>query len=219
MSKLLLDEPPLVLQRSLAALLGLNEAIVLQQLHYWTTNFEADENGNVWVIKNRNELGKEFPFWSPKTIQRAISSLQKNKIIAVEQPKNWDRTSRYLIKYGQLQEFSDLMHQVKMTSCKESEWPHASGQNDLIRSGQNDLMSLENKNTTTAPDQQSKNNLTPSGHQHDFDYLSWSPSDREINYLKKACGIDLDKTVLDKFRLYRSEERRVGKELRSRRLP
>ena len=34
-SRLLIDEYPLVVQPSLAALVGINEAIILQQIHYW----------------------------------------------------------------------------------------------------------------------------------------------------------------------------------------
>ena len=35
MSKILFDEQPIVVSRELAKLIGLNEAIVLQQVHYW----------------------------------------------------------------------------------------------------------------------------------------------------------------------------------------
>ena len=34
-SKLLIDEPPLQVLPSLALKIGLNEAIILQQVHYW----------------------------------------------------------------------------------------------------------------------------------------------------------------------------------------
>ena len=33
--RLLIDEPPLMVLPSLAAVIGLNEAIMLQQIHYW----------------------------------------------------------------------------------------------------------------------------------------------------------------------------------------
>ena len=35
MSRLLIDEPPLQVLPSLAREIGLNEAIMLQQIHYW----------------------------------------------------------------------------------------------------------------------------------------------------------------------------------------
>ncbi len=35
MNNLLLDEHPLLVMPKLATLIGLNEAIVLQQVHYW----------------------------------------------------------------------------------------------------------------------------------------------------------------------------------------
>ena len=53
MSNLLFDKHPLVVNPSLAALIGLNEAIVLQQVHYWLKhNEEADKNfeeGRYWT--------------------------------------------------------------------------------------------------------------------------------------------------------------------------
>ena len=35
MSRLLLEDEPLVVLPKLATVIGLNEAIILQQLHYW----------------------------------------------------------------------------------------------------------------------------------------------------------------------------------------
>lgn len=35
MSKLLIEEPPLQVLPSLAVTIGLNEAIIIQQIHYW----------------------------------------------------------------------------------------------------------------------------------------------------------------------------------------
>ena len=45
MSKLLLNEQPLLIMPTLASKIGLNESIVLQQIHYWNTiNEKANNN-------------------------------------------------------------------------------------------------------------------------------------------------------------------------------
>jgi len=84
MNKLLLNESPLIILPSLALEIGLNEAIFLQQLHYWmlksSTNFDARN----WVYRTTKEWEKEFPFWSISTIKRIISSLKKRKILEVK---------------------------------------------------------------------------------------------------------------------------------------
>lgn len=43
LNNLLLDEHPLLVMPMLATLIGLNEAIVLQQVHYWLKTKENDQ--------------------------------------------------------------------------------------------------------------------------------------------------------------------------------
>ena len=78
-SKLLIDESPLLVQPSLAVAVGLNEAMFLQQLHYWL-NPRLNKNhfeGRLWVHNTYEQWQKQFPFWGEKTIRRAILSLEK----------------------------------------------------------------------------------------------------------------------------------------------
>lgn len=53
MNSILFDEPPLLVIPSLANALGLHEAIVLQQIHYWVKiNEKAQRNfidGHYWT--------------------------------------------------------------------------------------------------------------------------------------------------------------------------
>lgn len=70
MSKLI-AEPPLLVLRSLAVELGLNEAIVLQQV-YWLGGRSDDG----WVgISIGAWHTRHFPFWAPRTIERILASL------------------------------------------------------------------------------------------------------------------------------------------------
>jgi len=106
MSKLLFDEQPLVVSRELAKLIGLNEAIVLQQIHYWIeVNRQANKNyrdGRYWTfnsIKNWHE--NDFSFWSFDTVKRTFSVLEKRGYLVSGNynRQNFDHTKWYSIDY------------------------------------------------------------------------------------------------------------------------
>ncbi|WLF74824.1 hypothetical protein Q3V38_08385 [Limosilactobacillus fermentum] len=46
---LLIEEPPLQVLPSLAKSIGLNEAIVLQQIHYWIRKSNNLKDGHKWI--------------------------------------------------------------------------------------------------------------------------------------------------------------------------
>ena len=55
MSKLLINESPLQVQPSLAMAIGLNEAIFLQQLHYWIGTSRFVRDGKKWVYNTYSD--------------------------------------------------------------------------------------------------------------------------------------------------------------------
>ncbi|MBD9551583.1 conserved phage C-terminal domain-containing protein [Pantoea sp. PNT01] len=101
---LLLKVKPLVISPMLALRIGINEAIVLQQICYWledtTSGIEYD--GKRWVYNSINAWNEQFPWWTAKTIQRTVSSLKKMGLIYVEQLKKsqHDQTNYYAINYA-----------------------------------------------------------------------------------------------------------------------
>ena len=46
---LILDERPLVVIPSLACAIGLNESMILQQLHYWLQRSKNNKENRKWV--------------------------------------------------------------------------------------------------------------------------------------------------------------------------
>ena len=85
-TKLLLDERPLVIQPALVMALtkmgmGLNEAIILQQLHYFLMNKKNYIEGRYWNYLTLPEWQTEFPFWSISTIKRSIAKLEDSGIV------------------------------------------------------------------------------------------------------------------------------------------
>jgi len=106
--KILYDESPLVVNPELAKLIGINEAIILQQVHYWLViNEKADHNiqdGYYWTYNTYEQWHEQFPFWSKNTIIRAIQRLEKNGFLisANYNKMTQDKTKWYRIDYEAL---------------------------------------------------------------------------------------------------------------------
>jgi len=105
-SRLLINEPPLLVLPSLAAAIGLNEAIVIQQLHYRLQNPKtgALNDGLKWEYSTYEEWQQVFTFWSARTIQRVFLDLEKRGLIVSAQfdKSGYDRRKYYRINYDQL---------------------------------------------------------------------------------------------------------------------
>lgn len=93
---LLLREPPLVVLPSLAKAVGLNEALLLQQIHYRS----IDRSSDGWVQRTRSEWADDFPFWHPDTIKRALASLRDQGLVEAEYVTTISgREPRYRVLY------------------------------------------------------------------------------------------------------------------------
>ena len=108
-NSLLLNEHPMQLLPHLSRIIGLNEAIILQQIHYWILNKRKNnqvhfEEGREWVYNTVSAWQRQFVFLSVKTIERALKKLiQKNLLIAKALSKNKNnRTLYYSINYSEL---------------------------------------------------------------------------------------------------------------------
>ena len=105
-SPLLINEPPLQVLPTLAKLIGLNEALVLQQLQYWLFHEKLGitKNGQKWIYNSYPEWAKNFPFWDKRTIQRIFRSLEKEKLVLSSQffKNKYNRMKSYRINYDVL---------------------------------------------------------------------------------------------------------------------
>lgn len=113
-SQLLINEPPLQVLPTLALKIGLNEAIILQQVHYWLNphiNKKCIE-GRYWVYNSCESWQQQFKFWSKNTIKRAIASLQHQKLLIVGNFNHdkFNRSKWYSINYEQLQNIESWAH-------------------------------------------------------------------------------------------------------------
>src|SRR5690625_4445559 len=105
MNNLLVDEYPLIVLPTLAKKIGLNEAIILQQIHFWLGKKRNLKDGKYWIYNTYDEWVAQFPFWSKSTIRRAITSLEKQSLLIVGNynKAGFDNTKWYTIDYEQLE--------------------------------------------------------------------------------------------------------------------
>ena len=84
MSKLLISEHPLQVLPRLAVAIGLNQAIVVQQIHYWLEKSRIEKNGHFWVYNTISQWKAQFPFWSKNTVQRILAKLKESGLLVGE---------------------------------------------------------------------------------------------------------------------------------------
>ncbi len=120
-NNLLLDEHPLLVMPTLATLIGLNESIVLQQIHYWLKIKEKAKqdyiNGNYWVYNTYKQWQEQFPFWHLNTIQRTFASLEKKGLLisANHNKVGFDKTKWYTINYQTLEQIASHQNGAYVT--------------------------------------------------------------------------------------------------------
>lgn len=129
---LLYIDRPLVINPALAEKIGLNEAIVLQQMHYWLdkTTSGREHDGKTWIYNTYEQWAEQFPFWSESTIKRIINSLKNKGLIKVKQlnKQTHDRTNYYTIAY----ESANLFDSAKMTRSIGANCPDPQCQNGTL---------------------------------------------------------------------------------------
>ena len=121
MNNLLIDDYPILVLPKLATEIGLNEAIVLQQMHYWLKKSNHNYDGRRWIYNSFPEWQKHFPFWSVMTIKRAVYSLEKQDLLHVGNynKAKFDKTKWYSINYGKLEDVKRPSYQNDTTSVSK----------------------------------------------------------------------------------------------------
>ena len=109
MKTILGDEYPILVDRKLARILGVNEAMVMQHIHYWLVKNEEKKvnykEGRYWTFKSIKQWhDDEFDFWSESTLRRIFISLEEKGLLLVNNfnKKGFDKTKWYSIDYEKL---------------------------------------------------------------------------------------------------------------------
>ncbi|HDT6323531.1 TPA: hypothetical protein QFY22_002495 [Staphylococcus aureus] len=153
MTKLLIDDYPIQVLPKLAELIGLNEAIILQQMHYWIGNSKHEYDNKKWIYNSYSKWIEQFPFWSESTIKRAITSLEKQNLLHVGNynKAGFDRTKWYSINYFEL-EILVTRASGQNDPTMRSKWHDGRGQNDPTNTRDYTETSSETTSNNSATD-------------------------------------------------------------------
>lgn len=106
MGKLLMDDQPLVVSPKLAEALGsLDEAVMLQQVHYWVQKSSHIHDGRHWVYNTQDAWMAQFPWIKSKTtLKRHFGHLVKLGLLIKGNynKAGFDRTTWYAVDYEQV---------------------------------------------------------------------------------------------------------------------
>ncbi|WHY94680.1 DnaD domain protein [Neobacillus cucumis] len=135
MSNLLVYQSPMLVIPSFANMIGLNEAIVLQQVHYWVNKSNHIIEGRKWIYNTYNDWQEQFSFWSLSTIKRVFRSLADQGFLL---SGNWnkrkmDHTKWYTIDYERL-EALELAPNIQKKEVELNERKHVEEEIDSIPS-------------------------------------------------------------------------------------
>ena len=117
-SELLMTEEPLIINKKLAAIIGLNESIIVQQIEYWINiNKKADKKDNYkdgffWTYNSVKKWTEQFPFWSKETVKRILNKLREKEILITGNYNKeiYDKTLWYRINYSKLNELGEIFN-------------------------------------------------------------------------------------------------------------
>ncbi|MDP9374208.1 MAG: hypothetical protein M3Q65_17485, partial [Chloroflexota bacterium] len=81
--ELFIDSETLFILPRLAKEIGLNEAIVLQQVYYWLDDRRKPEvrDGERWIYNTYADWQDQFPFFSTRTVQRTFLNLERKGLL------------------------------------------------------------------------------------------------------------------------------------------
>ncbi len=156
MSKLLINEQPLMFSPTLAIELGIESAVFLQQLHFWLSVSRHEHDGKLWIYNNTDQcIEMVRGTISKRTIERIISNLKKRNLIITKalHSNTWNRTNFFTINYEELEKLGEQYGSnvtapdtAKMAECNPPKWRDQNRQNGGIDTAK--MAESLQKNTT-----------------------------------------------------------------------
>lgn len=115
MNRSILNDNCIPLSPVLAEKIGLNEAIVVQQVHYWIEMYRntKDEkikekhfhDGKWWIYNTYDEWHKQFPFWCLRTLKSVFQKAIDKEVLLVGHYniRKYDHTNWYTVNYDKVE--------------------------------------------------------------------------------------------------------------------
>jgi hypothetical protein len=117
-SKLLINEQPLQALPTLAKLLGLDKAVILQQIQYWLNTSSHEVDGFRWIYNSYTEWSVQFPWLGVEGVRYHIRGLEKEGYLIAGKfnRDNRDKTKWYRINYEKLEGVLKTTHDALKTT-------------------------------------------------------------------------------------------------------
>lgn len=159
--KLLVNESPLIVLPSLAACIGINHSIILQQIHYLLQNNNCIvHEGIKWRFGTYEKWLTTFKWLSSRTLQRIILDLENKNLLISKKiyESKGDRTKWYTVNYEAVKALDiQLPEIIPETEVQEVKNEDTACHNDVTIVPKWRDLYKENKNNTI----RYNNNSTP----------------------------------------------------------
>ncbi|MGL4742300.1 MAG: DnaD domain protein [Sarcina sp.] len=127
--ELLYNEKPITINKKLATALGLKEAVIFQQIHYWLDTNKRNKinfkEGRYWTFNSLKDWQEnDFEFLSLRTLERTFKGLEEDGLLitATFNKMAGDKTKWYSIDYHKLLEVAEQrLNKKKVISEKRSD--------------------------------------------------------------------------------------------------
>lgn len=125
----LVDEHPMLVLPSLAMAVGLNEAVLLQQLHFLLRSHASHtRDQRQWVYNTYEQWQTVFPFWKPRMLRILLTDLEQRGLLLSGKYNHSksDQTKWYTIDYEQLSHVTQNVNPCDV--IRQPMWQNTSGQ-------------------------------------------------------------------------------------------
>ena len=191
-----------------AGTLGLNEAIIINQISYWNEiNKKSGNNfkdGYYWTYNTYEKWSKsDFPYWSADTIRKTITALEEiGVIISTDKYNSYkiDNTKWYRVDYDKLQEIINIVEE-KETQVTQEEYESCDCVCESYIDGHSNMHKPipENTTDTTNRDYHSENTvISPTELNTDKSAIPLKGLNTSLSDERKAHGKSKDKWVVTK---------------------
>ncbi len=191
-----------------AGTLGLNEAIIINQISYWNEiNKKSGNNfkdGYYWTYNTYEKWSKsDFPYWSADTIRKTITALEEiGVIISTDKYNSYkiDNTKWYRVDYDKLQEIINIVEE-KETQVTQEEYESCDCVCESYIDGHSNMHKPipENTTDTTNRDYHSENTvISPTELNTDKSAIPLKGLNTSLSDERKAHGQSKDKWVVTK---------------------
>ena len=188
----------MVFQPKLAKFLGLNEAIILNQIHYWLEKKKHIIEGRPWVYNTYEDWQEQICFLCVSTIKKGIKKLEGMGIVIASSfnRSKMDKTKWYTIDYEVLQK----LYETESDQCKEEKISSNKISQTMDNNNQRTDINESSKGSEMSDEEVRSNRAIPETTTKTTTKDNDKAQARETNHFKNLTLFREDSELVDAFR-------------------